>query len=90
MNQLDPFIHNPKSLRRSANFQVEGYRAFIALAALELHRIAFIEVLNLRARSKASSVKKDFVAAVVGSDKSVTFLPNDFLDCTRHLFIPPL
>jgi hypothetical protein len=75
---------------RSANFHVEGYRAFVALTSLELHGISFIEVLDLSARREATPVKEDFVAAVVRDDKSIAFLLDDFLDGSRHTLIPPV
>jgi len=74
----------------SADFHVEGNRALIALARLELHGIAFIEVLDLSARRQAAPVKEDLVAAVVRDDKSIALLLDYFFDGSRHALVPPL
>lgn len=74
----------------SAYFKVECYRPLLTFSCLKLHRVAFIEVLDLTSRGETSAVKKHILASVVGSDEAVPFLPQDFLDCSSHAKYPPV
>jgi hypothetical protein len=67
-----------------ANFQIEGDRTFVTFAGLELHRVTFIEVFKLTARSETPTVKKHVLAAVIRTNEPKALWTDNFLDCTSH------
>jgi hypothetical protein len=71
-----------------AQFEVEGYGAFVAAAGLKLHRIALIQILELHARRKAAAMEKDVVAAVVGNDETKALISDNFFNRSGHIGLP--
>src|SRR5919106_581839 len=69
----------------SPDFHIKGDRPLLSFSGLELHRVPFVKIFQLGARRETSSMKKDIFAAVVGSNKTESLLPNDFLYRPRHI-----
>src|SRR5436189_981548 len=72
----------------SADFHIQRDRSFITLASLELHRVTFIEVLDLGSRGETAPMEEHFVAPVIGSNETVPLLADYFFDRTCHLAPP--
>ncbi len=51
---------------------------------MELHRIAFIKILDLIARGQTPAVKENIFAAIIGSNEAKAFLPHDFFYGSCH------
>src|SRR5581483_818203 len=66
------------SRRLLADFQIESHWTFVASSHLKLHRVFFVQILDLHARRETAAMKKHFLGAVVGNNKTETLLSDDF------------
>src|SRR5581483_946419 len=69
---------------RSARAQVEGLRALLAGAYVELHFVAFAQILEVNLGRKARAMKEDLVGAVVGGDEAEALVLDYLLDRAEH------
>src|SRR5262245_57549439 len=69
---------------RLSRLQVEGLRPLFTGSHLELHLVAFAEILELNLRAETRAVEEHVVAAVVGLDESESLVLDDLLDTASH------
>src|SRR5919108_748208 len=70
----------------SADLHIEGNRPFLSFSGLKLDRVSFVKIFQLGARRETSSMKEDIFTTVVGDDKTKSFLPDNFLYRSCHLY----
>src|SRR5262245_13576666 len=72
-----------------ARFQIEGLRSLFTGADFEFDFFAVAQVLEVRLRRHARTMKEHVVATVVGDDEAEPLVANDFLDGPVHVYSLP-
>lgn len=70
---------------RSAHPEIERLRTLLAGPHVELHLVAFAQVLEIDFGREPGAMEKDLVTAVVRNDKPKPLVFHDLFDCAEHV-----